>query len=103
MAGRTEGADMSERDYHEPGCHEPGCQGCRREITENFHGGNRESVEAFESVSPEGRRKQREKIVAYVTGCGDYGATSDEAERALGLSHQTCSARFSEAERDGLI
>lgn len=32
-----------------------------------------------------------------------WGATCEETERRLGLSHQTCSARFTELKRLGLI
>jgi hypothetical protein len=31
------------------------------------------------------------------------GLICEEAERLLGMRHQTCSARFSEMKRDGLL
>lgn len=71
--------------------------------TVNFHGGNQESTEAFGSVSQEGRAHQLAKVVGYIRSCGPAGATSDEVEAALGLLHQGCSARFTDAKRQGLI
>jgi hypothetical protein len=71
--------------------------------TENFHGGNQESTEAFESVTPGSRAAQLARVVAHIASCGPHGATSDEVEAALGLLHQGCSARFTDAKRQGLI
>lgn len=34
------------------------------------------------------------RVLEHIRSCGECGCTSDEAELALGLSHQTCSARF---------
>jgi hypothetical protein len=39
-------------------------------------------------------------VLAYIRDRGYDGATSDEAEVALGLTHQACSARFTELKRD---
>jgi hypothetical protein len=38
-------------------------------------------------------------VLAYIESCGERGATCDEAELALGMSHQTASARISEMSR----
>ncbi len=38
----------------------------------------------------------RQRILEYVRTQGINGATCDQTEVALGMSHQTCSARFSE-------
>jgi hypothetical protein len=38
----------------------------------------------------------RQKVLNYVQQCGATGATCDEVEEALGLSHQTASARITE-------
>jgi hypothetical protein len=35
-------------------------------------------------------------VLDYITSRGTFGATCDEAELALGLAHQTCSARFNQ-------
>lgn len=71
--------------------------------TLNFHHGNQESNEAFESVTPAARAAQLARVVAYIGSRGPLGATSDEVEAALGLLHQGCSARFTDAKRKGLI
>lgn len=39
---------------------------------------------------------QRQAIIDLIRSRGLHGCTSDEAEVALGLPHQTCSARFCE-------
>lgn len=43
----------------------------------------------------------RDRVLRHV--CASGGATSDETQVALGLSHQTCSARFWELAGQGLI
>ena|ERR1700690_123951 len=40
--------------------------------------------------------RDKERIRAYLSIAGSTGATCDEMERELGLSHQTCSARCSD-------
>lgn len=42
-------------------------------------------------------------VVAHVERCGLYGCTSDEAEVALDMPHQTVSARFHQGHRAGLL
>jgi predicted transcriptional regulator len=58
------------------------------------HGGNPFSEAAHASLTD--KAKIRAAILTFIASRGDHGATSEEAEQALGLSHQTCSARFSE-------
>lgn len=41
-------------------------------------------------------RTYREKVLDFIRGKGAYGATSDEVQVALGLTHQNGSARVSE-------
>ena len=41
------------------------------------------------------------KVYQYIEDIG--GATCDEAELGLGISHQTCSARFNDLKKQGLI
>lgn len=77
--------------------------GMEPDITRNYHGGNPESEAAFESAPAEERRRQRARVLAHIRSRGLAGATSDETEVALGLTHQACSARFTEAKRDGQI
>lgn len=70
------------------------------DITRNFHGGNRESTEAHRSIVST-KESLRRRVIAYVAGRGQVGATSDEIEVALGLPHQTVSARITEAKAGG--
>lgn len=74
-----------------------------RDVTANFHGGNPESAEAFERTPAEQRQRQKARVLDYIASRGRNGATSDEAEAYLKLTHQACSARFTEAKRDGQI
>lgn len=48
---------------------------------------------------PEEAKKLRVRVLNYVRSCGLTGATCEEAEINLGLSHQTASARFSELSK----
>lgn len=66
------------------------------------HNGVSTSIAAAESMRDHSVRLLTH-VVAYIEGCAAFGATSDEAEQALKLSHQTCSARFNQAHRSGLI
>jgi hypothetical protein len=70
------------------------------DITRNFHGGNRESTDAHRSIVAT-KENLRRRVIAYVAGRGPDGATSDEVEAALGLPHQTVSARITEAKAGG--
>ncbi len=47
----------------------------------------------------------RRRVLAYIRECGAHGATCDEVEIALEppISHQTCSARFTELRNAGQI
>ncbi len=44
----------------------------------------------------------RERVFNYVVSRGEQGATCDEAEVALGMSHQSCSPRFNELAKNNL-
>lgn len=70
-----------------------------KDITENFHGGDPFSIEAHQSVVPV-KAIQRQQIKAYLATRAD-GATCEEVEIALDMSHQTCSARISELRASG--
>ncbi len=70
------------------------------DITRNFHGGNPESNDAHRSIVTS-KSVLRRRVVAYVRERGELGATSDEIEVALGISHQTVSARITEAKAGG--
>jgi hypothetical protein len=72
------------------------------DITRNYHGGNPESDAAWRSVRGHAGTV-RLWVVRYVYRLGARGATCDEIERALDLSHQTASARVTEAKQRGEI
>jgi hypothetical protein len=68
-----------------------------------FHGGADTSVEAFASVSSAVRGKVRKQVLDYVIQAGSNGATCDEVERALDLTHQSASARITELRKASRI
>jgi hypothetical protein len=86
------------------------CFGCNRvswlnapvlylgDICARNHGGNECSKEANRVTS---KSIDRKLIVEYLGTVTD--ATCDEVEIALEMNHQTCSARFSELKREGII
>lgn len=45
----------------------------------------------------------RTRVLDYIRACGPAGATSDEVQAALSLSHQTGSARVAECLQGGLL
>jgi hypothetical protein len=69
------------------------------DITHNYHGGNPESAEAHLAT-----RKHHDtmRIIGLMRGY-PQGLTCDEAEVLLNMRHQTCSARFADMKRDGLL
>jgi hypothetical protein len=71
-----------------------------RDITESHHGGDEFSVAAHERVRIS-KVLLRAKIEDYVREQGDRGATCDEVEAVLGLSHQSASPRFTELRANG--
>jgi hypothetical protein len=72
------------------------------DITSNNHGGNEFSSAAHESIKGNKARDQA-KIWTHVEALGEAGATCDEIEISLGMSHQTASARVSEMKRSGRL
>lgn len=58
------------------------------------------SLEAETSID---KAALRSLVVRTIAMNGRHGATSDEVEQYLDMSHQTVSARFTEARRLGLI
>lgn len=73
-----------------------------RDITENFHGGNERSKEAHAFIKPT-KAAQRARVLEAIKKAGPDGLTSDEAEVLLGMSHQACSARFTELRAEGRL
>lgn len=61
------------------------------------------SAEAFRSTPERVRGAQRQRILDFIRKAGPRGATADEAEEALGLPHQSGSARTAELRQEGLI
>ena len=70
----------------------------KRDICRNYHGGDENSENANGMTN---KQKDRLAIMAHLETVED--ATCDEVEVALGMKHQTCSARFSEMKKDGEI
>lgn len=68
------------------------------DICARNHGGNELSKKANKHTQ---KSTDTAFIYAWLIMRGD--GTCDEAEVHLGMNHQTCSARFSELKRDGLI
>jgi len=73
------------------------------DICRNYHGGNKNSEAAFNETSDDYYKKVQEAINRLVIRRGEVGITCDEAEVLLDLPHQTCSARFSQMKKDGMI
>lgn len=71
------------------------------DVTANYHRGDELSMAA--NPSAERKRRDRVRILAHLRQRGDQGATCEEIEHALGMSHQTASARISELRRDEMI
>jgi hypothetical protein len=71
------------------------------DITRHYHRDNPRSAEA----NPSERAKSRDcnRIRVFLFHRQRHGAICEEAERALNMIHETCSARFSELKRDGEI
>jgi len=63
------------------------------DICANRHGGNAMSTTARGRTNAE---TDRLKVLAAIKSRGAQGATCDEIEVELGMSHQSCSARISE-------
>jgi response regulator of citrate/malate metabolism len=72
------------------------------DICENNHKGNEESKEAHGSINGK-KAAMYEQILGTLYCSYGRGLTCDEVEERIAMSHQTCSARFSELKRDGLI
>jgi predicted transcriptional regulator len=70
------------------------------DITRNFHGGNPQSKAAHQSVQADAA-SLRVAVWKFLQKIGP--ATCDEVEAGMALSHQTCSARFTELKRDEWI
>jgi hypothetical protein len=72
------------------------------DITANYHGDNARSIEAHEATAPN-KNADYARILAVLRKRPTLGLTCDEAERILGMKHQTCSARFSDMKKKGWL
>lgn len=72
-----------------------------RDPTAAYHRGNEQSREAWKSLSPDTLSGIRKAIYDHIKASG--GATCEEVERVLGISHQTASARCTELKKYGCI
>ena len=73
------------------------------DITENYHKRNRESRAAFKKLKREIAERDKQYIERAILRHGSRGLICDEAERVLGMKHQTASARFSELVKEERI
>jgi len=73
-----------------------------KDICENRHGGNSESVEANASMST-AKVIQGFRIAEFIHGCGERGATAEEVEIGLKMSRSSASARMSELKELGIV
>lgn len=90
---------MSEDDLFEWSQRNDNNHGKYDDICRNYHGGNPESDEANLATR---KAKDAARIIIYLLS-HDGGLTCDELEDALGLQHQTCSARCAELKRDKIV
>jgi hypothetical protein len=60
------------------------------------------SREAYASIAGHALTDEQ-YVLDYITWCGFDGSTCDQAEAALGLTHQNCSARFNGLVKRGMI
>ncbi len=64
----------------------------------------RQSAESIEANLATGPNKQRDRnAIIMFLDAHELGATCDEMEQFLGMSHQTCSARCSDLKNDRII
>lgn len=70
--------------------------------TKGRHQGNKQSIGAHRSIVSN-KLQDFGRILDHLKTCGDAGATCDEIEVALGLKHQTASARCSQLKSQGII
>ena len=71
------------------------------DICKNYHRGADTSVAANTSIA--GVKGELRKQVYQLVKQSPCGITCEEIERALGMKHQTASARIAELRRDGFI
>lgn len=70
-------------------------------MTQLPHNGTDTSIAAALSKASSAQI-DRERVYEFVAARGVFGATCDEAEVALGMTHQSCSPRFNELAKTDL-
>lgn len=78
-------------------------QSTRRSDGPLFARGSDTSEAAAKSISPPTKVQLRERVLDVIRMKGALGATCDELEYSLSLTHQTCSPRVNELRSRGLI
>lgn len=73
------------------------------DITENFQGGDENSVAARASLSDDSIATAKSMILAEIERLERVGLTCDEIEQQLLFSHQTASSRITQLKADGKI
>jgi hypothetical protein len=71
------------------------------DVCKDYHGGAETSVQAFRDTPRAARQSQRDRVLAFIRGAGM--AQCEDVEEALGLSHQSASARIADLLRDGRL
>ena len=83
-------------------CSDVGNRSLFDDITRNNHKGDENSEIANESIR-KSKAVIQDKIINCILSCGQEGSTSQEAQIALGLTHESCSSRFSELHKEGVL
>ena len=65
------------------------------DTTGRYHRGNQASTDANE-ITQQNKSRDIERIKAFFHRCGEQGATCFQLEQAIGISHQTASARMTD-------
>ncbi len=74
----------------------------QRDITENRHQGNPESVAAFQSIQS-ALPRQTLRVLQEIAAAGQRGLTCRELAAAWGVGMNKISGRFSELKKEGLV
>lgn len=102
QVGHTAGSQIRTHGvaYTRPGTRPAPISG--EDITANYHKGNENSKEAAKKAKVHAAR-DFQRILAFVASRAMTGATCDEIEEALEMSHQTCSARCADLKKDSRL
>jgi hypothetical protein len=84
------------------GCECAGCVAFRNHARRPYVRGSDTSQAAAESME-ESAPSMRERVLRFIAAAGEAGTTDDAIEAALGMRHQTASARRRDLVLDGFI